>query len=355
MLKPAEMFQRTPPTKKRVMLPSCRFAMHLQSQWKPGAWHPVLARVQDTTSQLSSRTCCEGQQPAEILSASLASALEEENTDQKVVVPADKTCQLDHLYSSDCAHITFSLVLLLLGARSCLPLLLNLAVSPFSFVLSWGLCASSVPNEQRQDFNWSSFCWRDDPFAQENSPAKPDEISLFSFSFSFHVLLLNEGMTLIKIYTLTIKIGMCLSPTACYCSKMYSSSMTRFKAGWISQGSFINLNGFGIESDAACGNDGVQNSQEVMLRVSCPLFPNQLDLSACVLLDDHSFSCQILLPLTSAWSRPGKTNSWQPSFLLYLPSDMDIPEHHTSNVWEKTSSNQAPSGCQQCYKLVIKW
>lgn len=355
MLKPAEMFQRTPPTKKRVMLSSCHFAVHLQSQREPGAWHLVLARVQDTTSQLSSRSCYEWQQPAESLAATLASALGEENTDQKVVIPADKTCQLDHLCSSGRAHITFSLVLLLLAASSCLPLLLNLAISPFSFVLSWGLCASSVPNEQRQDFNWSSFCWRDDPFAQENSPVKPDEISLWLFPFSFHVLLPNKGMTLIKIYRLTIKIGMCLSPAACYRGEMYSSSTARLKAGWISQGSFINLNGFGIEPDAACGNDGDQNSREVMLWVSCPLFPNQLDLSACVLLDDHSFSYQILLPVASAWSRPGKTNSWQPNFLIYLPSDVDIPEHHTSDVWEKISSNQTPSSCQQCYKLVIKW
>lgn len=56
------------------------------------------------------------------------------------------------------------------------------------------------------------------------------DLSLFFFSFSLHVLLPKKGMTLIKKCMLSIKIGMCLSPIACYHSETYSSSVSHFKA-----------------------------------------------------------------------------------------------------------------------------
>lgn len=219
-------------------------------------------------------------------------------------------CQLDHLCSSDRAHIAFLWVLLLPELHPAFLSSWTWLVYLFSFVLSWGLCTSSVPNEQCQDFNWSSFCWQDDPFAQRNSPTKPDKRSLSFFSsFSLHVLLPKKGMTLIKKCMLSIKIGMCLSPIACYHSETYSSSVSHFKAAWILQGSFIDFTGFGTSWPWCCmWKWWSPELWRVMLWVSSPFFQNQLYLSACVLLDDHSFSYQILLSMTSAWARRlGKT------------------------------------------------
>lgn len=134
------------------------------------------------------------------------------------------------------------------------------------------------------------------------------DLSLF-FSFSLHVLLPKKGMTLIKKCTLSIKIGMCLSPVACYHSETYLSSVPHFKAAWILQGSFIDFTGFGTSWPWCCmWKWWSPELWRVMLWVSSPLSQNQLYLSACVLLDDHSFSYQILLSMTSAWARRlGKT------------------------------------------------
>ena len=102
------------------------------------------------------------------------------------------------------------------------------------------------------------------PLCTEKFPCKTrQEMSLFFFSISLHVLLPNKGMTLKKyIYTLSIKMGTCLSPITCYHSETYSGSMAPFKAGWILQGSFTNFSGFGVEPNAARGNDGVQNCEK---------------------------------------------------------------------------------------------
>lgn len=177
MLKPAEMFQIIPSTKKRVMLPSCHFGIHPQSAWKPRPWVFILAGVQDPTSQLwqdppwMTPSCST---PTNKFSLCFGKG--------KLIPKGRGSCGQGDANWWYCV-ILWSSVLLLPGALFYLSLLLTLAVSPFSFVFSWGFCVSSVSNKQCQDFNWSSFCWQDDPFAQKNSSAR-SHISLFFFLLS---------------------------------------------------------------------------------------------------------------------------------------------------------------------------
>lgn len=81
--------------------------------------------------------------------------------------------------------------------------------------------------------------------------------SLSSFFFFLYGLLPNKEMTLIKIYMLSIKIGMCLSPIACYHRCV--------RALWLTlklTESFLDFSGFGVEPNTASGNDGVHNCEK---------------------------------------------------------------------------------------------
>lgn len=135
-----------------------------------------------------SRTHQEWQHPAEFLQASALA-----NTLQKVVVPEDKGVSTPSPVPTSLVGPSSP------GAPSHFPLLLIVAVSPFPFGLCWGPWTSPGPNEQSQDFSWSSFCWWMIPLHRKIL-LQTHTISLYLFfPFPFTCPSSNKGVTLIKI------------------------------------------------------------------------------------------------------------------------------------------------------------
>lgn len=225
------MFQRAPPpTEKRATLPSCHFATHLQNQWKPGARVLLEHRLPPVSSLAG-------------LNLNHSSWLKSYQQVQPLLWKRKtRSRRLWFLQTRMCLPTGSSVLL-----RPCSHCFLTGPASAWSFVLpfcppelgwfTFFLCSFMRFMYFHQYQMSSARILTGAPSAGGMTPLHREiplqshirDLSLF-FSFSLHVLLPKKGMTLIKKCTLSIKIGMCLSPVACYHSETYLSSVPHFKA-----------------------------------------------------------------------------------------------------------------------------
>lgn len=140
MIKPADMFQRTPRSHRKVSnaasVPLCN-ASPKPMETRSSGLGPCLSAGYHQTALWQDLTwiTAAGWNPTSKFSLYFGKG--KHGPEGCGSCRQGRACQLDHLCSSDCAHIAFLLVLLLPGASSFLSVLLNLDDLPFSFVLSW--------------------------------------------------------------------------------------------------------------------------------------------------------------------------------------------------------------------------
>lgn len=144
-------------------------------------------------------------------------------------------------------------------------------------------------------------------------------------------------MTLIKINIKQgIKIDMC--PSLVIPARGIWVLWLTLKLDESSMDFFISFSDFGTNPNTPHGSAGLQNCGNSYSKFFAH-FSRVSFLSAWLLLDDQSFSYQILLSVTSAWKMqiPGSLIPY--SICLVMLKDMDIPGHlrHQRCLWEDKS------------------